>query len=181
MEIKVTNKKRFFVRINKNVKEDLSSLFITSKVLYKEKVEYAGKCTSKHSSVAGYEKSLIEDYIVDAKKMPTFSKLVKKIMEDKGMTSKDIYKNSLINRKLFSALNVNDEYIPSRETAIMYCIALNLGYEDSCSLLNSAGYSFYEFSNFDRIIKYFLDNKIFNVDKINDALYYYTNKCLGYR
>ena len=77
--------------------------------------------------------------------------------------SKDIYKNSLINRKLFSALNVNDDYVPSRETAIMYCIALKLSYDESNNLLKTAGYSFYEYSNFDRIIKYFLDNKIYNI------------------
>ena len=102
-------------------------------------------------------------------------------MDSKGLTSKDIYKNSLINRKLFSALNVNDEYVPSRETAIMYCIALKLSYDESSNLMKTAGYSFYEYSNFDRVIKYFLDKKIYNIDKINDALYYYTNKCLGYR
>ena len=102
-------------------------------------------------------------------------------MGEKGLTSKDIYKNSLINRKLFSALNVNDDYIPSRETAIMYCIALKLNYKESIDLMKSAGYSFYEYSNFDMIVKYFLDNKIYNIDKINDALYFYTKKCLGYR
>ena len=180
MEIKVTNRKRFFVKVSKTVKENLSYIFGDKRRVYKENTAYKGKTVSVESTLLEVESTSIEDYIVGAE-VPTFSKLVKKIMEEKGMTSKDIYKNSLINRKLFSALNVNDDYIPSRETAIMYCIALNLGYDESVSLLKSAGYSFYEFSNFDRIIKYFLDNKIFNIDKINDALYYYTNKCLGYK
>ena len=177
MELKTSSKKRFFIRVPKNIKEDLGYVGeckVKCASLRKEKVFY--ECVAD-----SYDGACIEDYIVDSKKALTFSKLVKKIMEDKGITSKDIYKNSLINRKLFSALNVNDDYIPSRETAIMYCIALKLNYEDSVNLLKSAGYTFYEYSNFDRVVKYFLDNKIYNIDKINDALYYYTNKCLGYR
>lgn len=176
MELKLSKRKRFFVKVDKNIKEKLN--FLNSKKIertsYKEKVMYEEASVLEHNSC-------IEDYIVDEKSVLTFSKLVKKTMEEKNITSKDIYKNSLINRKLFSALNVNDDYIPSRETAIMYCIALKLDYVESVSLMKSAGYSFYEYSNFDRVVKYFLDNKIYNIDKINDALYYYTNKCLGYR
>ena len=176
MELKLSSKKRFFVKIDKNIKE----LFGNSKILYSlENTECRFKMANEKSMIC-YD-SCIEDYIVDENNVLTFSKLVKKIMCEKGLTSKDIYKNSLINRKLFSALNVNDDYIPSRETAIMYCIALKLNYDESIKLMKSAGYSFYEYSNFDQIIKYFLDKKIYNINKINDALYYYTNKCLGYK
>ena len=177
MELKLSSKKRFLVRVDKSVKE----LFGGNKSIRSLKKE---KCSSRplnEEIMFSYDCCSIEDYIVNEDNALTFSKLVKKIMEEKGVTSKDIYKNSLINRKLFSALNVNDDYIPSRETAIMYCIALKLSYDDSVKLMKSAGYSFYEYSNFDMIVKYFLDNKIYNIDKINDALYYYTNKCLGYK
>ena len=178
MELKISSKKRFFIRVSKDIKEDLGYLEKTEVKVGSIRKQ---KACFKEMSMASYDGACIEDYIVDTKEALTFSKIVKKIMEDKGITSKDIYKNSLINRKLFSALNVNDDYIPSRETAIMYCIALKLSYDDSVNLLKSAGYTFYEYSNFDRVVKYFLDNKIYNIDKINDALYYYTNKCLGYR
>ena len=176
MELKISTRKRFFVRVDKTIKNIFENKCCVSKA---KMSSFVNDVEDKEMSVNinGYS---IEDYIIDGDS-PTFSKLVKKIMDEKGFTSKDIYKNSLINRKLFSALNVNDEYIPSRETAIMYCIALKLNYQESSSLLKSAGYSFYEYSNFDRVIKYFLDNKMFNIDKINDALYYYTKKCLGYR
>lgn len=175
MELKLSIRKRFFVRVSDDVKKELGEVseWVNHKTTF--------SCKEKNC----YEKmaicsTSIKDYIVEGDS-PTFSKLVKEIMDKKGLTSKDIYKNSLINRKLFSALNVNDDYIPSRETSIMYCIALKLNYEESVNLLKSAGYSFYEYSNFDRVVKYFLDNEIYNIDKINDALYFYTKKCLGYR
>lgn len=177
MELKLSSKKRFFVRVDKNIIELFGSANISHSL---EKAKCSSRALNEEITVS-YDCCSIEDYIVDEDNALTFSKLVKKIMEDKSITSKDIYKNSLINRKLFSALNVNDDYIPSRETAIMYCIALKLDYDSSVKLMKSAGYSFYEYSNFDMVVKYFLDNKIYNIDKINDALYYYTNKCLGYR
>ena len=149
MELKTSSKKRFFIRLSKEIKEDLGYLKeskIKCASIRKERACY--ECVAD-----SYDCACIEDYIVDTQEALTFSKMVKQIMETKGMTSKDIYKNSLINRKLFSALNVNDDYIPSRETAIMYCIALKLDYDESVKLLNSAGYSFYEYSNFDRVVK----------------------------
>ena len=176
MEIKLSSIKRHFVRVSDDIKEAFKYIEenIEKQMTFKARVVY------KEEKLC-YDNASIDDYIVDETSIPTFSKLVKRIMDEKGITSKDIYKNSLINRKLFSALNVNDDYIPSRGTAIMYCIALKLDYNQSLNLMKSAGYSFYEYSNFDRVIKYFLDNKIYNIDKINDALYYYTNKCLGYK
>lgn len=178
MELKLSNRKRFFVRVSKDIRRFLGELD-NSKGL--KKVSYTSVKSKAMIDGCMYFEEKIEDYIIDDDNVLTFSKSVKKIMDSKGLTSKDIYKNSLINRKLFSALNVNDEYVPSRETAIMYCIALKLSYDESSNLMKTAGYSFYEYSNFDRVIKYFLDKKIYNIDKINDALYYYTNKCLGYR
>lgn len=178
MELKLSMRKRFFVRVSNFIKSELNNLVLDSNV---EITSYKCRKAYEESFLEGCEKASIEDYLVDKDNCLTFSKLVKATMEKKGITSKDIYKNTLINRKLFSALNVNDDYIPSRETAIMYCIALKLNYEESDQLLKSAGYSFYEYSNFDKIIKYFLDKKIYNIDTINDALYCYTKKCLGYR
>lgn len=169
MEIIESSKKRLFIRVSRKIKEDLSFL----------KENYKG--VERFKSCYSEERSFNNIKLVDVKEAPTFSKMVKDYMKKKGMTSKDIYKNSLINRKLFSSLNVNDNYVPSRESAIMYCFALKLSYEESVELLKSAGYAFFEYSNFDIVVKYFLDNKIYNIDKLNDALYFYTNKCLGYR
>lgn len=178
MELKLSSKRRYFVKVSEDIKDLLGERKENERL--KRSSYDCLRVKDKAMDFAYFEES-IDDYIIDDSEALTFSKLVKKIMEEKGITSKDIYRNSLINRKLFSALNVNDEYVPSRETAIMYCIALKLNYNESSNLMKTAGYSFYEYSNFDRVIKYFLDNKIYNIDKINDALYYYTNKCLGYR
>ncbi len=175
MEVTLVKKKIFFPRVPRELKKILGNN--KDRNLKMKNV----KCSTFRLDCCVNEESIDSYLVEEPKNCVTFPKLVKKIMAEKNITTKDIYKNSLINRKLFSALNVNDDYIPSRETAIMYCIALQLNYDESVSLLKSAGYTFLEYSNFDRVIKYFLDKKIYNIDKINDALYYYTNKCLGYK
>lgn len=176
MELKESNKIRLFVRVNSNIKNDLNNL-VGIRLKKRENAKGSPYLAKFYSSEA------IIDNVnsVVNNNDQTFSKLVKQIMINKNITTKDIYKNTLINRKLFSALNVNDDYIPSRETAIMYCLGLKLNYEESNDLMKMAGYTFNEHSNFDRIIKYFIDNGIYNIDKLNDALYYYTKKCLGYK
>lgn len=173
MELKESSKIRLFVRVNGNIKNDLDSILDIGV----KRVKCSG-----YSLKASNSEAIIDDInSVVSNDDYTFSKSVKQIMIDKNITTKDIYKNTLINRKLFSALNVNDNYIPSRETAIMYCLGLKLNYDESNKLMKMAGYTFNEYSSFDRIIKYFIDNGIYNIDKLNDALYYYTKKCLGYR
>lgn len=178
MELTTCEKKRFFVRINRNLKRQLKDLLPG-----KENVSFGAKGSAKMkaSYVMKEESSSLSERLIETKDIPTFSKLVKEHMYKKNITSSDIYKNSLIDRKLFSALNVNDNYMPSKETAIMYCLALNLQLDEAMELLSSAGYTLYKYSNFDIIVKYFLENKIYNIDKLNDALYVYTKKCIGYR
>lgn len=176
MEIKECKRFRLFVRVNNSIKRELNNLLKGESFKFKKAKSSACFEGIKECSV---NLESIDSIIID--NTITFSKMVKKIMEEKNITSKDIYKNTLINRKLFSALNVNDDYIPSRETAIMYCFGLKLNYEESNKLIKLAGYTFNEYSNFDKIIKYFIDRDIYNIDKLNDALYFYTKKCLGYR
>jgi len=176
MELIEISKKKWFVKVDKSIKKDLNELVSRQpKNMSKAKMSF-----SSLEKMCAYEGDALENEIINENMAPTFSKLVKQHMQDKNITTKDIYKNSLIDRKLFSALNVNDKYTPTKETAIMYCFALGLNIEDSKSLLNSAGYSLYKYSNFDIIVEYFLKNKIYNIDKLNDALYTYTKKCIGY-
>ena len=77
MELKASSKKRFFVRVNKSIKEELKDLDLSFKA---EKSSYKLK-SSYDCSFASYEEKAIDDYIVNENECPTFSRLVKKIME----------------------------------------------------------------------------------------------------
>lgn len=109
MEIKECKRFRLFVRVNNDIKNDLNNLLSIESFKFKRTKSSVYFEGIKEFSINSEN---IDSIIVD--NTITFSKMVKKIMEEKNITSKDIYKNTLINRKLFSALNVNDDYIPSR-------------------------------------------------------------------
>ena len=75
MELKLSNRKRFFVRVSNNIKEALQDLDISEEI---GEGFYRAKAAYKEASFANsYDCALsIEDYIVDDVNTPTFSKLV---------------------------------------------------------------------------------------------------------
>ena len=95
------------------------------------------------------------------------------------MTGKDseIYKKVDIDRKLFSKIRCNDNYIPRRNIIIKLCFALRLNKVDFNRLLNSAGYSLTN-TKFDNIISYCIDNNVYDLTEINDYLYTFCNTSL---
>lgn len=82
-----------------------------------------------------------------------------------------------IDRKLFSKIRCNKDYIPRKKLVIKLCFALRLNMYDSNILLKSAGYSLSN-NKFDIIISYCLDNNIYDLSVINDFLFTYCNAIL---
>ena len=89
----------------------------------------------------------------------------------------EIYRCVDIDRKLFSKIRCNKNYVPRKNLVIKLCLALRLNLHDSNILLKSAGYSLSN-SKFDLIITYCLDNNIYDLSVINDFLFTYCNAIL---
>ena len=85
----------------------------------------------------------------------------------------DIYKKALIDRRLFSKIRSNKKYIPAKRTVIALCLALELSREDADKLLFSAGYSLSRADDFDLVIAFCIEKKIFNFFDINEALFHF--------
>ena len=72
---------------------------------------------------------------------------------DKGnYKDSEVYNKVNIDRKLFSKIRCNNNYIPKKNTVIKLCLSLRLDKYDFNKLLNSAGYSLSYNNNFDLII-----------------------------
>lgn len=98
-------------------------------------------------------------------------------IDNSGQKDSEIYKSVDIDRKLFSKIRCNVNYIPRKCTIIKLGFALKLNQKDFDILLKSAGYSLSN-SKFDKIILFCLENNIYDLSIINDYLFTFCNAIL---
>ena len=79
-----------------------------------------------------------------------------------GKQDSEIYKKALIDRRLFSKIRSNNNYIPAKKTVIALCLALELNRAEADTLLSSAGYSLSRADDYDLVIAFCIEKKIFN-------------------
>lgn len=105
-----------------------------------------------------------------AKKEESFSEMLLRLIDEKGLKDSDVYKKANIDRRLFSKIRGDEDYVPSKKTAISFCLALQLGIDEAKKLLATAGYALSASSRFDLIIMYLIETKEYNIHFANIVL-----------
>ena len=100
----------------------------------------------------------------------SFNETLFSFIDESGHKDSEIYKKVDIDRKLFSKIRCDKNYIPKRNVIIKLCFALRLERNEFNQLLNSAGYSLSN-NRFDQIISYCLENNVYDLQQVNDYLY----------
>lgn len=109
----------------------------------------------------------------------TFSDTLMALIESSGEKPSTIYRKACVSKQVFSKINSNSNYQPSKATAIGFCLALELDLEETQELLARAGFTLSKSSLFDVIIMYCIENKIYNVVLVDNMLFEYDLTQIG--
>lgn len=108
-----------------------------------------------------------------------FTETLLKLIDQSGQKDSVIYKRAHISKQLFSKIRNNPQYQPTKPTAIALALALELDLEQTRDLIGRAGYALTNSSKFDLIIRYFIEQRNYNIVEVNLALYEFDQSLLG--
>ena len=126
-----------------------------------------------------YNETHLGDFFVERKREEpffseleeSFSHMVLRKIDEKGMTDPECYKKANLDRKLFSKIRSHEDYQPSRATALALGIALELPLSELQELLGKAGYTLSHARKGDLIVEYFVKKGIYDIYQINQVLF----------
>lgn len=130
-------------------------------------------------SLSWDEDALLFDRWVASHRWATFQQTLLYLIEQKRLSPPEFYNAAFMDRKLFSAIKNNENYRPSKETAVACCFGLGLSLHQSEKLLRTAGYSLSLSIPWDRVVYYCLEHGIKDLNDVNELLYYSGEKCIG--
>ena len=109
----------------------------------------------------------------------SFRERLFRMIDERGMSDPEVYKRANLDKKVFSKIRCNEDYMPKKKTVLALAIGLRLNLDDCRDLLASAGYSLMNSSVFDLIVSFCIENEIYDIFEVNQLLFQYGQPYLG--
>lgn len=109
----------------------------------------------------------------------SFSDTLLRLIDLKGLSDAQAYKRANVSRQHFSKIKNAPDYQPKKATVLAFAVALRLSLEETQDLLRRAGYTLSDSSKADIIFSYFISHNVYDIYRINEALFEYDQPLLG--
>lgn len=119
----------------------------------------------------GFSQQALQGLVGDVS--ATFQEKLLEYIIAKDLSNVDVYKRANMDKKLFSKIQCNKEYVPKKSTALALAISLQLSMDETTDLLQRAGYALSPASKSDVIVSYFIVNNRYDIYEINCTLFDY--------
>jgi hypothetical protein len=117
-------------------------------------------------------------FIRKERKSETFSTMLDRLRQEKGMTAAQLYDGAWVKKQLYSKIMGERNYHPSKNTVIAFGLSLRLTQEEMDELLECAGYRFSNSSIADLVILFCLKDGLYDLHDVNALLLSVAQKVL---
>lgn len=107
-----------------------------------------------------------------------FPAVLKNVLKKYSVKFGKIYRSANIEKFAFERLKSNEDKTPDKEVVLALAVALQMSINTAEQFCTESGYSLTH-NKQDAIVRYFLENKIYNIHMVNQMLFYFGEAQLG--
>lgn len=121
----------------------------------------------------------VDAFIRSSEDKLNFQNTLMQLIADRKLDNVTVYKKACIDKKFFSKIISNKDYVPKKHTVMALGLALELPLDEYEAFLASAGYAFMPSSKFDMIVKFCIMNQIYNLINVDVILDDHGEECFA--